>query len=75
MRPRTLQLEIRYNANSSSDSMQYLPTQQVSQQPGQIPDLSNIDPSTYMSPMDLYDSIFWGEYTSPWPGGLNDTAR
>ncbi|EFX00384.1 c6 zinc finger domain containing protein [Grosmannia clavigera kw1407] len=26
-----------------------------------FPDLSHIDPSTYMSPMDLYDQIFWGE--------------
>jgi hypothetical protein len=32
-------------------------------QPGGLQDLSsNVDPSTYMSPMDLYDSIFWGEY-------------
>ena len=26
--------------------------------PGQ--DMSQFDPATYMSPMDLYDSIFWG---------------
>jgi hypothetical protein len=24
--------------------------------------MSQIDPATYMSPMDLYDSIFWGKY-------------
>ncbi|KAL1872437.1 hypothetical protein VTK73DRAFT_1515 [Phialemonium thermophilum] len=29
------------------------------QQPAPLQDLSNIDPTTYMSPMDLYDSIFW----------------
>lgn len=23
-------------------------------------DMSQFDPATYMSPMDLYDSIFWG---------------
>jgi len=28
-------------------------------------DFSGVDPSTYMSPMDLYDSIFWGEYMDP----------
>jgi hypothetical protein len=26
-----------------------------------MPDLGNLDPATYMSPMDLYDSIFWGK--------------
>ncbi len=26
-------------------------------------DMSSIDPATYMSPMDLYDSIFWGKST------------
>ncbi|KAK3316856.1 fungal-specific transcription factor domain-containing protein [Apodospora peruviana] len=25
----------------------------------QVPDLATFDPATYMSPMDLYDSIFW----------------
>lgn len=35
----------------------------IQQQPptDTLPDLSHIDPSTYMSPMDLYDQIFWGE--------------
>lgn len=35
-------------------------------------DFSNVDPSTYMSPMDLYDSIFWGEYMEPMWTGWND---
>ena len=30
-----------------------------------LQDFSGVDPSTYMSPMDLYDSIFWGEYMEP----------
>jgi hypothetical protein len=34
---------------------------------GVLQDFSNVDPSTYMSPMDLYDSIFWGEYMEPMP--------
>lgn len=45
------------------------------QQGGVIQDFSNVDPSTYMSPMDLYDSIFWGEYMEPvpaWNGGWYD---
>jgi hypothetical protein len=28
-----------------------------------LPDLSQIDPST-LAPMELYDSIFWGEFLS-----------
>lgn len=31
------------------------------QQPAILQDFGNVDPATYMSPMDLYDSIFWGE--------------
>lgn len=27
---------------------------------GSLPDMSAFDPTTYMSPLDLYDSIFWG---------------
>ncbi|KAG7291333.1 hypothetical protein NEMBOFW57_001348 [Staphylotrichum longicolle] len=26
-----------------------------------LPDMAGFDPASYMSPMDLYDSIFWGE--------------
>jgi hypothetical protein len=32
------------------------------QQP--LPDMTGFDPASYMSPMDLYDSIFWGKYPS-----------
>jgi len=43
--------------------MPYMPPLQ---QPGGVqPDFSGFDPATYMSPMDLYDSIFWGWSTSP----------
>lgn len=34
------------------------PPPQQNQQ--QLSDVSNFDPATYMSPMDLYDHIFWG---------------
>ena len=27
-----------------------------------VTDMSQMDPAAYMSPMDLYDSIFWGEF-------------
>lgn len=43
--------------------MQFSP--QVSQ-PTILQDFSNVDPATYMSPMDLYDSIFWGESAEQW---------
>jgi hypothetical protein len=39
--------------------------------PGPGPDLTNLsDPSTYMSPMDLYDSIFW-EVPDPYQPGVD----
>ncbi|KAB5517510.1 fungal-specific transcription factor domain-containing protein [Coniochaeta sp. 2T2.1] len=44
-----------------------------SMQPGQqgvMQDFSNVDPSTYMSPMDLYDSIFW-ESPDPFNTGVD----
>ena len=31
------------------------------QQSGVMADMGNLDPASYMSPMDLYDSIFWGK--------------
>jgi len=37
-----------------------MPFGQPLQQPGAVPDMNNFDPTAYMSPMDLYDSIFWG---------------
>ena len=30
-----------------------------------VTDMSQMDPAAYMSPMDLYDSIFWGESMFP----------
>ncbi|KAM7187545.1 Fungal specific transcription factor domain containing protein [Rhypophila sp. PSN 637] len=39
-------------------------------QAGVIPDLGNFDPATYMSPMDLYDSIFW-ESPDPFNTGVD----
>ncbi|KAL2015361.1 hypothetical protein VTK56DRAFT_5758 [Thermocarpiscus australiensis] len=36
----------------------------------QIADVSNFDPTTYMSPMDLYDSIFW-ESPDPFNTGMD----
>ncbi|KAK3934263.1 fungal-specific transcription factor domain-containing protein [Diplogelasinospora grovesii] len=40
------------------------------QQGAAIPDLTNFDPATYMSPMDLYDSIFW-ESPDPFNTGVD----
>jgi len=33
----------------------------VSEAQQQLPDIAGFDPASYMSPMDLYDSIFWGK--------------
>ncbi|RKU47883.1 hypothetical protein DL546_008823 [Coniochaeta pulveracea] len=55
---------------SDYPNMQFLASQQVPQQSGQLADLSNIDPSTYMSPMDLYDQIFW-ESPDPFNTGVD----
>lgn len=41
---------------------------QVPQQQALLPDFGTVDPATYMSPMDLYDSIFWGKLAGP--GGI-----
>ena len=46
--------------------MHRIPFSQVPPQQ-QIPNMSNFDPATYMSPMDLYDSIFWGMPASTQP--------
>ncbi|KAK3322995.1 fungal-specific transcription factor domain-containing protein [Apodospora peruviana] len=52
-------------------SLQYLPQlQQQQQQNGSVPDLANFDPAAYMSPMDLYDSIFW-ESPDPFNTGVD----
>ncbi|KAK0717502.1 fungal-specific transcription factor domain-containing protein [Lasiosphaeria miniovina] len=40
------------------------------QQQGGLPDMSSFDPSTYMAPMDLYDSIFW-ESPDPFNTGVD----
>lgn len=32
--------------------------------------MANLDPSTYMSPLDLYESIWW-ESPDPWNSGLD----
>ncbi|KAI6394200.1 hypothetical protein MCOR03_005911 [Pyricularia oryzae] len=56
-----------YPASSNSNSnMTYLPTLQdpLSTEPPLV------DPSTYMSPMDVYDQIFW-ESPEPWNTGVD----
>jgi hypothetical protein len=32
--------------------------------PVTMDNMGNLDPTTYMSPMDLYESIWWGECKS-----------
>ncbi|KAK4188592.1 protein RDR1 [Podospora australis] len=44
------------------------PQQQQSQQ--QVPEMANFDPTSYMSPLDLYDSIFW-ESPDPFNAGID----
>jgi hypothetical protein len=44
-------------ANGSS-----VPFSQLTPGSGQLPEMAGFDPATYMSPMDLYDSIFWGKH-------------
>jgi hypothetical protein len=40
--------------------MEYTQEQMI---PMQVPDPSVVDQTLEMSPMDLFDSIFWGEYS------------
>ncbi|OIW32898.1 hypothetical protein CONLIGDRAFT_155378 [Coniochaeta ligniaria NRRL 30616] len=58
------------NGLATTDFPGTLPYGQPMQQGGVIQDFSNVDPSTYMSPMDLYDSIFW-ESPDPFNTGLD----
>jgi hypothetical protein len=39
-----------------------IPFSQLTPGSGQLPEMAGFDPATYMSPMDLYDSIFWGKH-------------
>lgn len=57
-------------ANLPDDLPHRIPFAQMPPQQ-QVPDMANFDPTSYMSPMDLYDSIFWGE-NKPLP--LSNTA-
>ncbi|TPX12325.1 uncharacterized protein E0L32_006972 [Thyridium curvatum] len=59
------------NGNNLQDfnaTMPYVPSLQ--QGATTLPDMTNIDPATYMSPMDLYDQIFW-ESPDPWNTGMD----
>ncbi|KAK5659584.1 hypothetical protein OQA88_786 [Cercophora sp. LCS_1] len=47
-----------------------MPFGQPLTQPGTMPDISAFDPATYMSPLDLYDSIFW-ESPDPFNTGVD----
>ncbi|KAI1769085.1 fungal-specific transcription factor domain-containing protein [Hypoxylon sp. FL1150] len=49
------------NGNGLPDYATSMPYQPSIQQPLGIPDLTQLDPTT-LAPMDLYDSIFWGEW-------------
>lgn len=61
-----------YAPAMQQQQQQQQPQQQQAQQQAQQPmgmqgvtDMSQMDPAAYMSPMDLYDSIFWGESMFP----------
>ncbi|KAK4163857.1 protein RDR1 [Cladorrhinum sp. PSN259] len=63
--------EMQQNGGSMPDySMPYMQMAPQQQQQQQVPDLSNFDQSTYMSPLDLYDSIFW-ESPDPFNTGMD----
>ncbi|KAF3769515.1 hypothetical protein M406DRAFT_247088 [Cryphonectria parasitica EP155] len=53
------------NGSAISDlaSTASLPFGPTTQQPLGMPDLGALDPNAYIEPMELYDSIFWGEST------------
>jgi hypothetical protein len=42
--------------------------------PQPLPDVAGFDPASYMSPMDLYDFIFWGKQPNGRPVGNGDAT-
>ena len=55
--------EVRPTLTLVADSLPFVGPQATGAPSLAVPDLAAIDPSTYIEPMELYDSIFWGEST------------
>ncbi|KAK1622931.1 fungal-specific transcription factor domain-containing protein [Colletotrichum phormii] len=49
---------------------EYTPNHSMGYPPVSMDNIANLDPSTYMSPMDLYESIWW-ESPDPWNSGVD----
>ncbi|KAJ0166500.1 hypothetical protein CTA2_7096 [Colletotrichum tanaceti] len=54
----------------SSDSQSLIMSPSMGYPPVSMDNIANLDPSTYMSPMDLYESIWW-ESPDPWNTGVD----
>ncbi|KAL2128098.1 hypothetical protein VTI74DRAFT_9739 [Chaetomium olivicolor] len=63
--------ELQQQGGAVTDYSAGIPFSQMAPAPGvPLPDMAGFDPNSYMSPMDLYDSIFW-ESPDPFNTGLD----
>ncbi|KAK1992971.1 fungal-specific transcription factor domain-containing protein [Colletotrichum falcatum] len=60
----------KYGLPPSFSDSQSLISQSMAYPPANMDNIANLDPSTYMSPMDLYESIWW-ESPDPWNSGVD----
>ncbi|KAK2013544.1 fungal-specific transcription factor domain-containing protein [Colletotrichum eremochloae] len=60
----------RYGIAPSLPDSQSLTRTSMTYPPVSMDNIANLDPSTYMSPMDLYESIWW-ESPDPWNSGVD----
>ncbi|KAK2032464.1 fungal-specific transcription factor domain-containing protein [Colletotrichum zoysiae] len=60
----------KYDLNPSLPDSQSLIRPSMAYPPVSMDNIANLDPSTYMSPMDLYESIWW-ESPDPWNSGVD----
>ncbi|KAK2063748.1 fungal-specific transcription factor domain-containing protein [Colletotrichum caudatum] len=60
----------KYGPSPSLPDSQSLIRSSMAYPPVSMDNIANLDPSTYMSPMDLYESIWW-ESPDPWNSGVD----
>ncbi|EFQ32804.1 fungal specific transcription factor domain-containing protein [Colletotrichum graminicola M1.001] len=60
----------KYGFDPSLPESQSLIRPSMAYPPVSMENITNLDPSTYMSPMDLYESIWW-ESPDPWNSGVD----
>ncbi|KAK1580066.1 fungal-specific transcription factor domain-containing protein [Colletotrichum navitas] len=60
----------KYGLDPSVPESQSLIRPSMTYPPVSMDNITNLDPSTYMSPMDLYESIWW-ESPDPWNSGVD----